>query len=69
MQEKKISCPPEKKSKAKNNDDVRKVVISDKFNEVVDKTQGKKNFCPSEKKSKVLQNINRHGLMTTQLEL
>ena len=27
----KISCPPEKKSKAKNNDDFRKVVISDKM--------------------------------------
>ena len=29
----KISCPPEKKSKVKNNDNVRKVVISDKIQE------------------------------------
>ena len=42
----KISCPPEKKSKVKNNDNVRKVVISDKIQEK------KKNFCPPKKKSK-----------------
>ena len=41
----KISCPPEKKSKVKNNDNVRKVVISDKIQE-------KKEFLSSEKKSK-----------------
>ena len=43
---KKISCPPEKKSKAQNNDDVRKVVIYDKMHEE------KKNFCPPKKKAK-----------------
>ena len=42
----KISCPPEKKSKVKNNDNVRKVVISDKMQEA------KKNFCPPKIKSK-----------------
>ena len=41
---KKISCLPEKKSKAKNNDDVRKVVISDKMHE--------KNFCFSKRRAK-----------------
>ena len=40
-----ISCPPEKKSKVKNNDNVRKVVISDKIQE-------KKEFLSSEKNSK-----------------
>ena len=45
MQEKKkISCPPEKKSKAKNTDDVWKVIISDKMQE------SKKNFCPPKTK-------------------
>ena len=43
---KKISCLPEKKSKAKNNDNVRKVVISDKMQEA------KKNFCPTKKRAK-----------------
>ena len=41
---KKISCPPEKKSKAKNNDGVRKVVMSNKMQET------KFIFCPPEKK-------------------
>ena len=41
-----ISCSPEKKSKPKNNDDVRKVVISDKMQET------KIIFCPPKKKSK-----------------
>ena len=47
---KKISCPPEKKSKAKNNDNVRKVVISDKMQEA------KKNFCPPKKRAKLKTN-------------
>ena len=42
----KISCPPEKKSKVKNNDNVRKVVISDKMQEP------KNNFCPPKKRAK-----------------
>ena len=42
----KISCLSERKSKAKNNDNVRKVVISDKMQET------KKNFWPPKKKGK-----------------
>ena len=51
---KKISCPSEKKSKAKNNDNVRKVVISDKMQEA------KKSFCPPKKKSKAQNNESRY---------